>query len=184
VGGTINGRQVRGTIAQGGSGWASVYVGSDVHRKRSQMAVVAEDGKVQLNRNVVNGTEPILKLIGGLPGGTPVAFESAFGWGWLVQLLEDYSFDPLTPAALMGAAKSARPIQRLTESPWCSISPAMASGSHECQFPGCDSMTPGNGLSLALFGWGVTFDLKRRRRHAALTTHGISSAARRARANA
>jgi transposase len=72
----------------------SVYVGIDVHRKRFQVAVVAEDGKVQLNRNVVNGTEPILKLIGGLPAGTPVAFESAFGWGWLVQLLEDYSFDP------------------------------------------------------------------------------------------
>jgi hypothetical protein len=31
---------------------------------------------------------------------------------------------------------------------------------------------------------GVTFDPKRRRRHAALTSHGISSAARRARANA
>jgi hypothetical protein len=26
----------------------SVYVGIDVHRKRSQVAVVAEDGKVQL----------------------------------------------------------------------------------------------------------------------------------------
>ena len=53
--------------------------GIDVHRKRSQVAVVAGDGKVQLNRNVVNGAEPILKLIGGLPAGTPVAFESAFG---------------------------------------------------------------------------------------------------------
>jgi hypothetical protein len=58
------------------------------------------------------------------------------------------------------------------------------SGSHECQFPGCDSMTHGNGLPLALFSWGVAYDLKRRRRHAALTSHGISSAARRARANA
>jgi transposase len=28
-----------------------------------------------------------LKLIGGLPAGTPVAFEAAFGWGWLVKLL-------------------------------------------------------------------------------------------------
>src|SRR6266851_2603995 len=72
----------------------SVYVGIDVHRKRSQVAVVAGDGKVQLNRNVVNGTEPILRLIGGLPAGTPVAFEAAKGWGWLVQLLEDYGFDP------------------------------------------------------------------------------------------
>jgi transposase len=72
----------------------SVYVGIDVHRKRSQVAVVAEDGKVQLNRNVVNGAEPMLRLIGGLPTGTPVAFEAAFGWGWLVELLEDYGFSP------------------------------------------------------------------------------------------
>jgi len=72
----------------------SVYVGIDVHRKRSQVAVVTEDGKVQLNKNTVNGTEPILRLIGDLPAGTPVAFEAAFGWGWLVRLLEDYGFDP------------------------------------------------------------------------------------------
>src|SRR6266566_1079268 len=72
----------------------SVYVGIDVHRKRSQVAVVTEDGKVQLNRNVVNGQEPILRLIGDLPAGTPVAFEAAFGWGWLVELLEGYGFDP------------------------------------------------------------------------------------------
>ena len=50
-------------------------------RKRSQVAVVAEDGRVQFNRNVVNGSEPMLRLIGDLPAGTPVAFESDFGWG-------------------------------------------------------------------------------------------------------
>jgi Transposase len=72
----------------------SVYVGIDVHRKRSQVAVVTEDGKVQLNKNVVNGSEPMLRLIGDLPAGTPVAFEAAFGWGWLAGLLEDYGFDP------------------------------------------------------------------------------------------
>src|SRR5438034_11145105 len=72
----------------------SVYVGIDVHRKRSQVAVDAEDGKVQLNKNTVNGTEPLLRLIGDLPAGTPVAFEAAFGWGWLLRLLEDYGFDP------------------------------------------------------------------------------------------
>jgi transposase len=49
---------------------------------------------VQLNKNVVNGSEPMLRLIGDLPAGTPVAFEAAFGWGWLVQLLEDYGFEP------------------------------------------------------------------------------------------
>jgi len=72
----------------------SVYVGIDVHRKRSQVAVVGEDGKVQLNRNVVNGQEPMLRLIGALPAGTAVAFEAAYGWGWLVNLLEDYGFEP------------------------------------------------------------------------------------------
>ena len=71
----------------------SVYVGIDVHRKRSQVAVVTEDGQVQLNKNVVNGSEPMLRLIGDLPPGTPVAFEAAFGWGWLAGLLEDYGFE-------------------------------------------------------------------------------------------
>jgi len=72
----------------------SVYVGIDVHRKRSQVAVVTEDGTVELNKNVVNGSEPMLRLIGDLPPGTPVAFEAAFGWGWLARLLEDYGFEP------------------------------------------------------------------------------------------
>ena len=71
----------------------SVYVGIDVHRKRSQVAVVTEDGTVQLNKNVVNGSEPFLRLIGDLPPGTPVAFEAAFGWSWLADLPGDYGFE-------------------------------------------------------------------------------------------
>jgi len=51
----------------------SVYVGIDVHRKRSQVAVVAGDFRDELNKNVVNGSEPMLRLIGDLPAGTPVA---------------------------------------------------------------------------------------------------------------
>ena len=38
----------------------SVYVGIDVHRKRSQVAVVDKSGKVLASRNVPNGVEPIL----------------------------------------------------------------------------------------------------------------------------
>ena len=72
----------------------SVYVGIDVHRKRSQVAVIDQDGKVLANRNVNNGVTPILSVIGGLPPGTPAAFEAAYGWGWLVELLEDYGFEP------------------------------------------------------------------------------------------
>jgi transposase len=72
----------------------SVYVGIDVHRKRSQLAVIDDTGEVLVNRNVPNGVEPILKVIGDLPAGTPAAFEAAFGTGWLVELLEGYGFEP------------------------------------------------------------------------------------------
>jgi len=48
---------------------------------------------VQLNKNTVNGTEPILRLIGDLPAGTPVASGAAFGWSWLTELLEGYGFE-------------------------------------------------------------------------------------------
>jgi hypothetical protein len=72
----------------------SVYVGIDVYRKRSQVAVIDQDGEVLANRNVPNGAETILGVIGGLPPGTPAAFGAAFGWGWLVEVLEDYGFEP------------------------------------------------------------------------------------------
>ena len=45
----------------------SVYVGIDVHRKRSRLAVINASGEVLANRNVPNGVETILKVIGGLP---------------------------------------------------------------------------------------------------------------------
>jgi transposase len=72
----------------------SVYVGIDVHRKRSQVAVVNEGGEVLANRNVPNGAKPILSVIGELPAGTPAAYEAAYGWGWLLELLEAYGFEP------------------------------------------------------------------------------------------
>lgn len=71
-----------------------VYVGIDVHRKRSQIAVVDKSGEVVVNRNVPNGIEPVLAAMGHVPVGTPVAFEAAYGWGWLVELLDDYGFQP------------------------------------------------------------------------------------------
>jgi hypothetical protein len=46
--------------------------------------------------------------------------------------------------------------------------------------PDCDSVTHGN-VAIAFVQLGAAFDMKRGRRHAALTSHGISPAARRAR---
>ena len=56
-----------------------------------------------------NGAEPILKVIGGLPPGTPAAFEAAYGTSWLVELLESYGFTPhLVHASRCKAIASAR----------------------------------------------------------------------------
>jgi hypothetical protein len=41
----------------------SVYVGIDVHRKRSQVAVIGQGGEVLASRNVPNGVEPILYFL-------------------------------------------------------------------------------------------------------------------------
>ncbi|MFJ2778104.1 hypothetical protein [Kitasatospora sp. NPDC087315] len=45
----------------------SVYVGIEVHRKRSQIAVIDQDGEVQVNRNVPNGVETVLGVIAPFP---------------------------------------------------------------------------------------------------------------------
>ena len=58
------------------------------------IAVLDEEGTVRINRNVPNGVKPVLGVMGDLPIGTPVAFEAAYGWGWLVEMLEDYGYQP------------------------------------------------------------------------------------------
>src|ERR671913_133498 len=72
----------------------TVYVGMDVHRKRSQVAVVDDTGAAQRNRNVANDPAQLVPILGVLPPGTPVAFEAAYGWGWLVELLEELELEP------------------------------------------------------------------------------------------
>jgi transposase len=72
----------------------TVYVGMDVHRKRSQIAVLDAVGDEQRNRNVCNDPATLVPILGVLPPGTPVAFEAAYGWGWLVELLEELELEP------------------------------------------------------------------------------------------
>src|SRR5215218_4356376 len=72
----------------------SMYVGMDVHRKRSQVAIVDTAGVPQHNRNLANDPAKLVPVLGALPPGTPVAFEAAYGWGWLVDLLEELELEP------------------------------------------------------------------------------------------
>jgi transposase len=72
----------------------NVYVGMDVHRKRSQIAVVDDAGDQQRNCNLPNDPAKLVPILGALAPGTPVAFEAAYGWGWLVELLEELELEP------------------------------------------------------------------------------------------
>ena len=61
----------------------SVYVGMDVHRKRSQIAIVDDTGAQQRNRNLANDPAKLMPILGVLPPGAPVAFEApTAGAGW------------------------------------------------------------------------------------------------------
>jgi transposase len=71
-----------------------MYVGMDVHRKRSQVALVDEHGGQLLNRNLANDSAELTSTLGRLEPGTPVAFEAAYGWGWLAELLEELELEP------------------------------------------------------------------------------------------
>jgi transposase len=71
-----------------------VYVGMDVHRKRSQVALLDHDGTQLLNRNLPNDPAELAGVLGALASGTPVAFEAAYGWGWLADLLEELDLEP------------------------------------------------------------------------------------------
>jgi transposase len=70
-----------------------LYVGLDVHRRRTQVAVVDEGGHELFNRNVANNPEKLAEVLVGAEPGTPVAFEACYGWAWLAELLEDLGLE-------------------------------------------------------------------------------------------
>src|SRR5215208_4043552 len=65
-----------------------VYVGIDLHRKRSHVAVVDERGEQLLSRRLVNDPERFRELLGELGEDARFALEATYGWEWLAELLE------------------------------------------------------------------------------------------------
>jgi transposase len=83
------------------------WVGIDLHRRRSQIAIIDEHGELRLQKRVSTGRETISELLGE-PEGTHVALEATYGWEWLAELLEDAGFDvhlahPLRTRAIAAA---------------------------------------------------------------------------------
>lgn len=68
-------------------------VGIDLHRNRSHIAVIDEQGELSLSKRIVNDRETFLELLGDLDGESQIAVEATYGWEWLAELLEDAGYD-------------------------------------------------------------------------------------------
>jgi transposase len=67
-----------------------VYVGVDLHRKRSHVVAVDVEGTPLLNRRIETDAGQFLRVFGELgPEPLEVAFEATYGWGWFADLLVD-----------------------------------------------------------------------------------------------
>lgn len=67
-----------------------VYVGVDLHRKSSHVAVLADDGELLASRRIPSQPDEFVRLFGELEASpVGVAFEATYGWGWFADLLAD-----------------------------------------------------------------------------------------------
>jgi transposase len=86
-----------------------VYIGVDLHRKKSQVAAIDESGGLIFNRKVRTDPGELQQLIDELrPQPVEVAFEATFGWGWFADLLAElgvpaHMAHPLTTKAISTA---------------------------------------------------------------------------------
>jgi transposase len=85
-----------------------IYVGIDLHRKRSQIAAFDEEGTEVLSRRITNDPEAFVAIRGELGGEAKVALEATYGWEWLADLLDDEGYElhlahPLRTKAIASA---------------------------------------------------------------------------------
>ena len=67
-----------------------VYVGVDLHRKRSHVVALDPAGEVVLSRRIGNAPAEFLRIFGELePQPIEVVFEATYGWSWFADLLAD-----------------------------------------------------------------------------------------------
>ena len=83
------------------------FIGVDLHRRRSQIAIMDEQGELSLSRRIVNDPGVFRELLGD-PDGAHVALEAAYGWEWLADLLQEAGYDvhlahPLRTRAIAAA---------------------------------------------------------------------------------
>jgi transposase len=83
-------------------------VGIDLHRSRSHIAVIDEEGDVLLSRRIVNDPATFLELLAEIDGECRIALEATFGWEWLADVLQGAGYElhlahPLRTKAIASA---------------------------------------------------------------------------------
>lgn len=67
-----------------------LYVGVDLHRKRSHVAALDQEGTLLLNRRIASQPYHFMRVFGELMAEPlSVAFEATYGWSWFADLLQD-----------------------------------------------------------------------------------------------
>jgi transposase len=84
------------------------WVGIDLHRSRSHVAVLDDRGRERLSRRIVNEPQTFLELLAEIDGESKIALEATYGWEWLADVLEDAGYElhlahPLRTKAIASA---------------------------------------------------------------------------------
>jgi transposase len=114
-------------------------VGIDLHRERSHIAVIDEEGGQLLSRRIVNDPQTFLALLEGV-GECRVALEATYGWEWLADVLQDAGYElhlahPMRAKAIASARVKTDAVARARWRSCCAptccrrpISPRVSSG--------------------------------------------------------
>jgi Transposase len=86
------------------------WAGIDLHRSRSQVAVLDDHGTELVSRRIANYRETFLELLAEIDGESKIALEATYGWEWLADVLDDaaYELHLSHPLAHQGDRRGAR----------------------------------------------------------------------------
>ena len=84
------------------------WVGIDLHRSRSQVAVLDDHGSELISRRIANDPQTFLELLAEIDGESKIALEATYGWEWLADVLQDAGYElhlahPLRTKAIASA---------------------------------------------------------------------------------
>src|SRR5207248_10783705 len=66
-----------------------IYAAIDLHRKRSQVAALDQNGDLVLSRRIANSPEAFRAILDELGPEAKIALEATYGWDWLAKLIEE-----------------------------------------------------------------------------------------------